>query len=182
MRSLYVSCLSHARKCRRPNELSAPAAVRLRHCTETSLAMSQAMSQGPVHRSVHTLDMKNEPCGPARLAQGRPAAQGFTRSHALLPIGKRVRRARCSPVNRIAMEPPPTGAAALFTEQLRMSPALVGWAGQRCLAPAERLCRRSRLWPAMGGAALLRIVASATMAPVSASSAATLSAWWKPCR
>src|SRR5215469_15627260 len=43
-------------------------------------------------------------------------------------------RARCSPVNRIAMEPSPTIAAAIFTGQLRMSPALVGWAGQRRLA------------------------------------------------
>jgi hypothetical protein len=29
-------------------------------------------------------------------------------------------------MNRIAMEPSPAAAAALFTEQLRMSPALVG--------------------------------------------------------
>src|SRR5215831_6437982 len=95
------------------------------------------------------------PGGPTRLAQGRPAAQGFTRSHALLPIGE-----ESAPGKVLAGEPDRDGAFAdrcsgPFTEQLRMSPALVGRAGQRCLAPAERLCRRSRLWPAMGGAALL---------------------------
>jgi hypothetical protein len=76
------------------------------------------------------------------------------------------------------MEPSPAAAATLFTEQLRMSETLVGWAGQRRLARAERLVDGLGDWPGMGGAALLRIVASATMAPVSASSAATLSAWW----
>src|SRR5215467_7841552 len=67
------------------------------------------------------------PGGPARLAQGRPAGAGLHPIACPLPVARGVRRARCSPVNRIAVGPSPTAAAALFTGQLRMSLALVGW-------------------------------------------------------